>query len=95
MLSWAYADGDCALKANENFKGDLSNTDTPLIVETNVTYDLSFKPGWNLVKTDVIGTYKFPNAPEEDRSRYKKHKHTIVVSIPEDATYFFRKSPQY
>lgn len=95
ILSWAYADGDCALKANENFKGDLSNTGTPLIVETNVTYDLNFKPGWNLVKTEVIGTYEFPNAPEEDRSRYKKHKHTIVASIPQDATYFFRKSPQY
>lgn len=95
ILSWAYADGDCALKANENFKGDLSNTGTPLIVETNVTYDLNFKPGWNLVKTEVIGTYDFPNAPEEDRSRYKKHKHTIVASIPQDATYFFRKSPQY
>lgn len=95
ILSWAYADGDCGLKANENFKGDLSNTGTPLIVETNVTYDLNFKPGWNLVKTEVIGTYEFPNAPEEDRSRYKKHKHTIVASIPQDATYFFRKSPQY
>jgi hypothetical protein len=95
MLSWAYADGDCALKVNENFKGDLSNTGTPLIVETNVTYDLNFKPGWNLVKTEVIGTYEFPNAPEEDRSRYKKHKHTIVASIPQGATYFFRKSSQY
>lgn len=95
ILSWAYAENECALKADESFKGDLSNTGTPLIVETNVVYDLNFKPGWNLVKTEVIGTYEFPNAPEEDRSRYKKHNHTIVSSIPKDATYFFRKSPQF
>ncbi|MDD3720991.1 MAG: hypothetical protein PHW92_00690 [Lutibacter sp.] len=95
LLSWVYVEEACALRANENFKGDLSNTGRPLIVETNVTYNLSFKPGWNLVKTEVIGTYEFPNTPEEDRTRYKKHVHTIVPSIPQDATYFFRKSPQY
>lgn len=92
ILSWVYAEEACAIKANENWSGDLSNTGTPLPVETNVTYDLNFKPGWNLVKTEIIGTYEFPNAPEEDRSRYKKHEHTIVNSIPKDATYFFRKA---
>ncbi len=90
ILSWVYVDEACALQADENWKGDLSNTGNPLPVETIVTYDLSFKRGWNLVKTEVIGTYLFPDAPEEDRSRFKKHKHTIVSSIPEDATYFFR-----
>ena len=92
LLSWVYVDEACAIKANENWKGDLSNTGSPLLVETNVTYDLSFKPGWNLVKTEVIGTYEFPNAPEEDRSRYKKHEHTIVDAIPKEATYFFRST---
>lgn len=95
MLSWVYVKEACAIKANENWNGDLSNSGTPLLVETQVTYDLSFKLGWNLVKTEVIGKYEFPDAPEEDRSRYKKHVHTIIPSIPEDATYFFRKSPQY
>lgn len=95
ILSWVYAENDCAIKANEKWKGDLSNTGTPLIVETNVDYNLSFKPGWNLVKTEVIGTYHFPNAPEEDRSRYKKHEHTIVTSIPNDATYYFRSATNY
>ncbi|MFH4965946.1 hypothetical protein V8G69_13170 [Gaetbulibacter sp. M235] len=95
MLSWVYAEEACEIEANENWKGDLSNTGTPLLVETNVTYNLSFSLGWNLVKTEVIGAYEFPNAPVEDRSRYKKHVHTIVPTIPEDATYYFRKSPQY
>lgn len=95
MLSWVYAAEACAIKANENWSGDLSNTGNPLIVETNVTYELSFKPGWNLVKTEVVGKYEFPNAPEEDRSRYKKHVHSIITSIPDDATYFYRISPQY
>ena len=93
LLSWVYVDEDCAISAKENWKGDLSNTGTPLIVETDVEYDLSFKTGWNLVKTEVIGTYNFPNAPEEDRSRYKKHEHTTIVSIPNDAKYFFRPAP--
>ena len=95
LLSWVYAEEACSIKANENWKGDLSNTGTPLLIETHVTYNLSFNPGWNLVKTEVIGTYEFPNAPEEDRSRYKKHVHTTIPSIPKDATYFFRESPQY
>ena len=92
LLSWVYVDEACAIKANENWKGDLSNTGSPLLVETNVTYDLSFKPGWNLVKTEVIGTYEFPNAPEEDRSRYKKHEHTNLDAIPKEATYFLRST---
>lgn len=95
ILSWVYVENDCAIKATENWKGDLSNTGTPLLVETNVVYDLNFKAGWNLVKTEVIGTYHFPNAPEEDRSRYKKHKHTMVNAIPSDATYYFRAAANY
>lgn len=90
ILSWVYVDKPCAVNANENWKGDLSNTGTPLIVETNVVYNLNFKTGWNLVKTEVIGTHHFPDAPEEDRSRFKKHEHSIIATIPQDATYFFR-----
>ncbi|MCM4171960.1 hypothetical protein DHD32_10740 [Arenibacter sp. TNZ] len=95
ILSWVFAAEACAIKANENWSGDLSNTGTPLMVETNVVYDLNFNPGWNMVITEVIGTYEFPNAPEEDRSRYKKHNHTSVASIPKEATYFFRSTVQY
>lgn len=92
LLSWVYVDEACSIKAIENWKGDLSNTGTPLLVETNVTYDLNFNSGWNLVKTEVIGKYEFPNAPEEDRSRYKKHEHTSLDAIPNEATYFFRST---
>tara|TARA_R110000796_G_scaffold23445_7_gene67123 strand:- start:8088 stop:9026 length:939 start_codon:yes stop_codon:yes gene_type:complete len=95
ILSWAYVDEACAIKANENWSGDLSNTGNPIMVETNVVYNLNFNPGWNMVKTEVIGTYEFPNAAEEDRSRYKKHNHTSIASIPNDATYFFRWAIQY
>lgn len=95
ILSWVYLNEDCAIKANENWKGDANNTGTPLILETTVVYDLSFKTGWNLVKPDVIGTCKFPGAPEEDRSRYKKHKHTMAETMPNDATYYFRDSLQH
>ena len=95
MLSWVYVEEACAIRANENWKGDLGNTGTPLIVETNVVYDLSLKSGWNLVKTEIIGAYQFPNAPEEDRSRFKKHNHTVIAEIPNDATYFFRSAEHY
>jgi len=90
IVSWVYVDEACAINAKEHWTGDLSNTGTPLIVETNVVYALNFKLGWNLVKTEVMGTYEFEDVPEEDRSRYKKHEHTLITSIPNDATYFFR-----
>ena len=48
ILSWVYVDEAYAINAFENWKGDLRNTGTPLMVEINVTYNLSFKPGWNL-----------------------------------------------
>lgn len=94
MLSWVFVDEACTIKANETRKGDLSNTGNPLLVETTVSYNLNFKQGWNLVKTEVIGEHLFPNAPEEDRSRYKKHEHTSITAIPTNATYFFRAAGQ-
>lgn len=94
LLSWVFVDKDCAIKANEHRTSDMSNTGNPLLAETTVSYNLTFKSGWNLVKTEVIGEHKFPNAPEEDRSRYKKHEHTIVAAVPNDAKYFYRAFPQ-
>ncbi|MCK0132587.1 hypothetical protein MWU59_13850 [Flavobacteriaceae bacterium F08102] len=91
LISWVYVDKACAIKAQENWKGDLSNTGVPLIVETNVSYSLFLNPGWNLVKTDVIGKYDFPSKPIEDRSRYKKHLHTSISKLPEEVTFYFRK----
>ncbi|WP_163514337.1 hypothetical protein [Gelidibacter japonicus] len=95
LLSWVYVDKDCALRADENWTGDLTNTGEPLLVETKVSYDLKFKAGWNLIKTEVIGTYLFPDAPEEDRSRYKKHEHTSIAEVPKGAIYYFRSAEQY
>ena len=90
ILSWVYVDKSCAIRVSKKWKGNLSNTGTPLLVETNVICDLGFQRGWNLFKTEVIGSYHFSNTPEEDRSRYKKHEHTVVAAIPNDASYYFR-----
>ena len=72
-----------------------ANAQEKRIELTNETNKTETKPISKVIKTKVIGTYEYPDAPEEDKSRYKKHEHTIVNSIPEDATNFFRKTPQY
>jgi hypothetical protein len=91
LLYWAYVQGDSSLNVNENWKGKVRADDTNTIeVETNVNYNLNFKKGWNLVKAEVIGNYKFKNQDGIDLSYFKTHKHTVISSMPADAKYYFR-----
>jgi len=91
LLYWAYAQDDSSLNVNENWKGKVRADDTNTIeVETNVNYNLNFKKGWNLVKAEVIGNYKFKNQDGIDLSYFKAHKHTVISSMPADAKYYFR-----
>jgi hypothetical protein len=68
---------------------------TKNVAEKNVVCELSFRAGWNMVKTGVFGKHEFPDDSEEDKSRYNKYKHTIVSSGPAEATRYFRKLPQH
>lgn len=96
LLYWAYAQYNCALNGNQVWQGDVRKDGTNTIeVETNVNYNLNFKPGWNLVKTEVIGNYKLEHERGLDVSWFKNHKHTIISNMPNDAKYFFRTITQY
>ena len=93
MLYWAYANETCALTLDQKWKGEVRIDGTnSREIETQVNYDLNFKPGWNLIKTEVIGKHKLDHERGLDVSWFKNHKHTIITILPDDAIYFFRKS---
>lgn len=94
LLYYIYVNENCILSANENWKGEVAVTDTPLMwVETNVDYELDLKKGWNLAKISVIGKYEFRDNYGNviiNRSWYKKHLHTIIESFPTNANYYYK-----
>ena len=94
LLYWAFAQDNCALNGNQVWQGDVRKDGTNTIkVETNVSYNLNFKLGWNLVKTEVIGNYKLEHERGLDVSWFKNHKHTVISNMPNDAIYYYRASP--
>ena len=96
MLYWAYAYESCGITLNQNWKGKVRKDGTnSKEVETNVSYNLNFKPGWNLIKIEVIGKYKLDHEHGLDISWFKDHKHTIISSMPNETRYFYRTIPQY
>lgn len=91
ILYWAYANENCALVMDQEWSGKVYKDGTnSLDVKTNVNYDLHFKPGWNLVKTEVIGKYPLEHERGLDVSWFKNHRHTVISSLPSDAIYYFR-----
>ena len=96
ILYWAFAQDNCSLKVNEDWSGGVRSDGTnTLKVQTNVTYDLGFKKGWNLVKTEVIGKYDLDHERGLDVSWFKNHKHTILNSLPKEVTYYFKTQIAY
>lgn len=91
LLYWAYVDNDCAILADEDWKGEVRRDGTNTIeVETNVSYDLNLKKGWNLVKAEVIGKYELNHERGLDVSWFKNHRHTVIETMPDGARYFIR-----
>ena len=91
ILYWAYANESCGITLDQNWKGKVRKDGTnEKEVETNVNYNLHFKPGWNLVKTEVIGKYPLEHERGLERSWFKNHKHTIISPLPNDAKYYYR-----
>lgn len=96
LIYWAYVNDDCAIVANEDWKGDVRRDGTNTIeVKTNVTYELNFKKGWNLVKVEVIGKYPLDHERGIEMSWFKNHRHTIINNRPNDSKYYFRSYPNY
>jgi len=96
LLYWAYADESCGITLDQKWKGDVRKDGTNIKeVETHVNYNLNFKPGWNLIKTEVIGNYSLEHERGLDISWFKNHKHTIISNIPNNAIYYYRARPTF
>lgn len=96
ILYWAYANDSCGITLNQNWKGEVRKDGTnSQEVETHVSYNLNLKPGWNLIKTEVIGKYKLDHERGLDVSWFKNHKHTIISNIPNNAIYYYRAMPTF
>ncbi|MDL5512669.1 hypothetical protein QSE00_12640 [Arenibacter sp. M-2] len=91
LISWAYLEEAASMKGTEKTKNKVRRDGTnTLEVENTVVYDLDFKPGWNFIKTEVIGKYDLVHERGLNASWFKKHHHRVVSEIPEDAAYYFR-----
>lgn len=92
IISWVYLDEAASMKGAEETKNTIRRDGTKTIeAENTVVYDLDYMPGWNLVKTEVIGKYDLEHERGLNASWFKKHEHTVIENIPSDAAYFFRK----
>ncbi len=92
IISWVYLDEAASMKGTEETKNTIRRDGTKTIeAENTVVYDLDYKPGWNLVKTEVIGKYDLEHERGLNASWFKKHEHTVIENTPSDAAYFFRK----
>lgn len=93
LVYLVYVDEKAAMKGNETttVKARRDGTNT-IDAETTVVYNLNFKPGWNYVKTEVIGRYNLEHERGLDVSWFKKHEHTTIPNKPLEAEYFFRKN---
>ncbi|MBU2907317.1 hypothetical protein KO529_21120 [Arenibacter algicola] len=92
LISWAYLDEAASMKGTEKTENKVRRDGTNTIEAQNtVVYDLDFKPGWNFVKTEIIGKYDLEHERGLNASWFKKHEHSVVSKIPQDAAYFFRK----
>ncbi|TXG35068.1 hypothetical protein [Seonamhaeicola maritimus] len=94
ILYWAYANEKCGINLNQNWNGEVRKDGTKTrTIQTTVNYNLNFKPGWNLIKTEVIGKYQLEHERGLDKSWFKSHRHSVIEGIPKNITYFFRKTP--
>lgn len=89
LLYWVYVREACSAKAIKKRKyqyylaKDVEEQDLKQVDQT-IVYDLNFKPGWNMIKSEVIGNYEI-----NGRARFKTKKSTVVSSMPGDARYYF------
>jgi hypothetical protein len=94
LISWVYLDSAARMRGTEETKNTVRRDGTKTIeAENTVVYDLDFNPGWNIVKTAVIGTYELEHERGLNASWFKKHEHSVINEIPSDANYYFRKLP--
>jgi len=85
-LYWVYVEDSCTAQLKKEFKQNrVFNGEAERIVDQSIVYDLNFKPGWNLIKTEVRGNYQVGN-----RAFFKDKIHSVVSGMPSDARYYFK-----
>lgn len=84
---------DSVLNPSEKTKKQETPNSKTRTIQTTVNYNPNFKPGWNLIKTEVIGKYQLEHERGLDKSWFKSHRHSVIEGIPKNITYFFRKTP--
>ena len=95
LLFWTYVDEVSSMKGMETQITKMRRDGTNTVEgQTEVVYNLNFKPGWNIVKTEIIGSYDLQHEKGLNASWFKKHKHDVVFEIPNDAVYYFRKKSE-
>ncbi len=93
LIYLVYVEEMSSMKAKEIKTAKVRRDGTNTIeAETTVVYDLELKPGWNYVKTAVIGNYDLKHERGLNASWFKAHEHTVITDIPKEAEYFFRKN---
>lgn len=83
-IFWSYADANCRVHGTKNHQGYASYGELEKKFDRSTSYDLEFKPGWNLIKTESIGYEVL-----EHYKYAKVRKNTLVQDIPSEAKYFF------
>jgi len=85
-LYWVYVKEACTANLRKEFKQNkVFDGEVEKIVDQSIMYDLNFKSGWNLIKSEVIGNYTIGG-----RTVYKNKVHTVVSTMPAAAKYYFK-----
>ena len=93
LISWVYLDKAASMKGTEKTKNKVRRDGTNTVeAENTVVYDLDYKPGWNFVKTEVIGKYDLEHERNLNASWFKRHEHRVISKVPKDASYYFRSN---
>ena len=85
-LYWVYVEEACSAQLHKEFKEKkITQGEEEKLVDQTIIYDLDFQPGWNLIKSEVIGNYNIGGS-----TQFKTKKHTVVSTMPADARYYFK-----
>jgi len=82
---WTYAKAPCAVNYDHQKDVEVYEGETKGNVSIHHSYQLNFKPGWNIVKTVSKGSQQVAN------TKYGTSRiNTIIPSLPSDIAYFFK-----
>ena len=84
---WAYAVANCGVTGMKNFKYTAMYGELDKSIDRSTSYNLDFKPGWNLIMTESQGYEMLGN-----RKYAKVRKYTLVPTVPTYTKYFFKSS---